>query len=44
MNYFKQVLLPDVFVALLCSNILDKFVVCLGEKRAVLVNDECGSW
>ena len=34
----------DTFEAFLCGSIFAKTVFCLGEKQAMLVNDECSSW
>ena len=39
--YLKQVLSPDAF---LHSSIFDKALFCLGERKGLLVNDECSSW
>ena len=43
-SYLKQVLSPDVFDAFLHSSVFDKVLFCLGERKGLLVNDECGSW
>ena len=38
---YTCVLRPDAFQAFLCGNIFAKTGFCLGERRGVLVNDEC---
>ena len=43
-DYLKQVLTPKAFEAFTQSSIFDKTIFCLGEKRGVLVNDDCSSW
>ena len=44
LDYLKQVLLTDAFKAFLRGSILTKAVFCFGQKRGMLVNDECSSW
>ena len=39
----KQILTPDAFKDFIHSSIFDKAVFCLGEKQAMLVNNECSS-
>ena len=34
----------NAFETFLLGSIFDKTVFCLGEKEAMLVNDECSSW
>ena len=35
---------PDAFDVFLRRSIFDKALFCLGERKSLLVNDECSSW
>ena len=42
--YLSQVLTLDEYKDFHHGNIFNKAVFCLGEKQAMLVNNECSSW
>ena len=42
--YMKQVLTLEAFKTFTQGSIIDKAVLCLGEKQGMLVNYECSSW
>ena len=43
-DYLRQVLTSDAFEAFSHGSIVDKALLCLGQKQGMLVNHECSSW